>query len=252
MFVREMDIEMPRLESLFRSRLNSLKFGMATFVVFELSMLLWLVNRHLEYLGFVQEALKTGLPAPPAIPPHDVLSLVAFSLPDLAILYYVYRLTSRAFIEYRLRLEMARLSPRLAESYASAYPLIYLMRDLLDKTTKGLVVMLVLVLPFVMQGVTFLILFSIALDIFTDLARALGSVSDWMMIFYGRRFILYGVNAVLPWFFLAWSALDCLKTYRMRRIVSADAIYSSETTSKYRQEWEQFARDHRNALTGVQ
>ena len=217
--------EMPRLDGLFRGRLSSLRFGVVVWAVQAVTLVLWLFNSYLEWTVFAQLSLHTGFPNPVVeTPPLLYLPLVGESAVMAVILYLLYRRASKAFEEYRFRLDVARASPDVAGLYSVANPFVYGVRDLLDIDVLifGVIVVCGLTAAF---GYSMLLFGAMTeFSFFLTLSRLVPvdmTVFSEMMNVWMRRFVFYGVNALLMWVFTFWSGLSLFKTRRMSTLVGA-------------------------------
>ena len=132
-----------------------------------------------------------------------------------------------AFRDYLLRLQMTRASPDLVGLYSLARPLIYVMRDLFSTNTVTLGVIVVFAF---LPAAGFLMLFFQALNWFQVFLNLSESVAFDPILFselmnvWIKRLVFYGVNAVLLWTFVFWSAMNLFRTHEMRKLVQPERI----------------------------
>jgi hypothetical protein len=230
MAVKEMETQVSRLTDLFRSRLNSLKFAIAVWAIQAASLALWLVNYYMERAAFAETSSRMGIPSPIIERrPETFLFLIAGSVVNAAVLYYAYRKTSETFDDYQLRLEMANASPRLAESYSMANPLIYPVRGLFGRLMQWNFALVSVSNFFYALGFSWLFVLALQIFFFWYPIPTVGLdpvVLEMSMTFWIKRFVFYGINAVLFWILASWSTLNFLRTYRMYRLLE---VRSEET-----------------------
>jgi len=209
-------METPKLDQLFDSRLNSLKFGIAVMVIHGVSIILWLVNYYIEYATYTQLELETGIPNPIIQRSSFTFLYVALgAVVDAILLCVLYLHTKYSFNEYRLRVGMETVLPEFTESYSIAHPLIYSMRNMFRSAAACLgVVAFVTVHPSLGYSwlfVTTIPYFSIWLSLIESLSPLM---RNEVWVFWTKRLVFYGTNAVLFWTFLVWSVLSFFRSYQ--------------------------------------
>jgi hypothetical protein len=210
-------MEAPKLDQLFSSRLNSLKFGIVVMGAHGVSVLLWLINYYIEYATYAQLELETGIPNPIIQrSPFTFLSVASGAVVDAILLCGLYVHTRYSFKEYRLRIETETILPEFAELYSVSHPLIYIMRNIFRNAVVYLgVVVWVTVLPSLGYSwlfVTTIPYFSMWLSMIESLHPLM---RNEVWVFWTKRLVFYGANAILFWMFLAWSGLSFFRSYRM-------------------------------------
>lgn len=210
-------MEAPKLDQLFSSRLNSLKFGIVVMGVHGVSVILWLINYYIEYATYAQLELETGIPNPIIQRgPFTFLGVVSGAVVNALLLCGLYFDTRDSFKEYRRRIEMETISPEFAELYSIAHPLIYIMRNISRNEAVYLgVVALVTVYPLLGYSwlfVTTIPYFSMWLSLIESLHPLM---RNEVWVFWTKRLVFYGANAVLFWIFLVWSGVSFFRSHRI-------------------------------------
>jgi len=210
-------METPKLDKLFRNRLNSLKFGIAVMLFHGVSIILWLVNYYVEYATYAQLEIETGIPNPIIQrSPFTFLSVAVGAIVDAILLCLFYVYTRYSFKEYKRRIEVETISSEFAGSYSMVHPLIYSMRDFF----RNAVVCLGAVVWFTVQPLymySWLFVTTIPyLSMWLSRVESLSpSMRNEVWMFWIKRLVFYGANAALFWIFLVWSGLSFFSSYQM-------------------------------------
>ncbi len=216
--------EMPRLDGLFRGRIYNLRFGVVVWATQALSMVVW----WFKYNGEALWSSEVTIPAGGQF--ADVfLSQAAMSVIMILILGVYHWRTCRAYSSYKIRLRIADATREFAEMYHVARPFIYEIRDLLYIDMFCFVFLLAFGLVSALSfSSSFLLAYTLPTMVpnpFSD-AMTRSAIAE----FWANLQVLFGINALVLWVFVSWSALSLLKTYRMYELVRAENRHGPVTS----------------------
>ena len=208
-------VETPKLDQLFSSRLRSLRLGIAVMVIHGVSVILWLVNYYVEYATYAQLELETGIPNPIIQRgPFSFLWVVSGAVISALLLCGLYFDTRNSFKEYGRRIEIEAISPEFADLHSMVHPLIYSIRNFSRNEAAYLgVVSLVTIYP--LLGYSWLFVTTIPyFNMWLSMIESLHPlVRNEVWVFWIKRLVFYGANAVLFWIFLLWSVVSFFRSH---------------------------------------
>jgi len=207
-------MDIPKLDHTFRTMLQDLRFGTWVWAIHTATVVLWLINYYFEYSFLRGDGLAPTRPG--------LLNVIALSILNVGVLYYLWTRIKSSSIDYAARIKMVAVSSKLGDIYSTTRPLLLALEELFDKTLFAFASVCISSLVGAL-GYTVL-LFGTLMEIsnLTDILARYGGMASTIDAFWIKRLIFYGVNSILLWIFVTWSGLGSQRFYRMHEYRAQD------------------------------